>query len=426
MPPNNQVDMQDMKPFQGLRGVCAMAIFLGHQTELLVKSPWKNQDGILGLEFLQAVSLFFLLSGIPLARLYATKISTPQGCREFWIKRVARLAPIYYLTLALNWILLLLWGQDVDIAATVSSVAGCALLLQGWWVLRFISVGGVLWQVAVFAYGYAIFPAISMTIRQWRNRTILIGMGVLYLASLGLWLGVFILPSELWLMKWWVWHVHCTSRLPHIVVGVPLGELVERQRNSQSTYRTTWSWITDALSVLLVLTAIQAPIVQWYYGIEVRSNVSIGLEAVGLPLHALWLAGIVLSYQNDHDCLTRRALSWKPLVFLGDLSLVLYCLHLVVLFSYTAVYSYLTEGHWKIMLGDYSLLIQTPWYHMPFQWVLVVLVSWAVSKWFEAPMRKRIAKFAISADATTSELDAEAKGLLSGSSSKEPVYGASA
>ena len=132
-----------------------MAIFLGHQTELAVASPWPDQPLLIGIEYLQAISLFFLLSGIPLARLYKTKVQNPAGRYEFWRKRLARLSPIYYFTLTLNFVLLLALAgiHQVNLKAAVESLLGCAFLLQGWFVLRFITVGGVLWQVAVFAYG---------------------------------------------------------------------------------------------------------------------------------------------------------------------------------------------------------------------------------------------------------------------------------
>ena len=133
--------MEDMLPFQGLRGVCAMAIFLGHQTDLFVTSR------PLGLEYLQAVSLFFLLSGIPLARLYSNKVETLEGRRSFWRKRWARLAPIYYLTLILN--LIVLWflrepQSQVTLKDALTSFFGCSVLMQSWFVAQFINVGGVL------------------------------------------------------------------------------------------------------------------------------------------------------------------------------------------------------------------------------------------------------------------------------------------
>lgn len=399
--------MEDMYPFHGLRGVCAMAIFLGHQTDMFIsRSPFPSQTvPIIGLEYLQAISLFFLLSGIPLTRLYGStgtnKISTRRGVYDFYYKRVARLIPIYYLTLALNTLVILLCVEQIGFRALLKSLLGCAVFLQSWFV-SFIDVGGVLWQVAVFMFGYALFPFVSNRVTNWNTRSLIIGIGTLWLVSLALFLAVFALPPEIREWERWIWHVHCVSRLPHFVAGVLLGEVVERLRASSNRNPTAWSIRTDCISVVLVGTAIQAPIVQVYYGTDTRTAISIAFEAILVPLYALWLAGMVLAY-NDEDpsggsdssnnrpcCWTRRVLSWKPLVVLGDASLTIYCLHLVVLFCYTMVLAYLTTGNFRLAptIDNYQLRVQAAWWHAPIQWILVLAVSIAVSKWYEAPLRK--------------------------------------
>lgn len=210
--------MEDMIPFHGLRAVCAMAIFLGHQMDIFLASPQallqgsstpvsvtsqknnedENNDVMIGLEYLQAVSIFFFLSGIPLVRLYSRtgKVHTWQGCFEFYKKRWARLAPIYYLTLVLNLILIFIICQQVNIHETFISLGGCAIFLQCWFI-SFIDVGGVLWQIAVFVYGYLIFPFISSKVSMWNESRLIIGIIILWLISAGLWsLVLFLFPSS--------------------------------------------------------------------------------------------------------------------------------------------------------------------------------------------------------------------------------------
>ena len=169
-------------------------------------------------------------------------------------------------------------------------------------------------------------------------------------------------------VSWGFRHVRCDSRLPHVWAGVLLGKLLDSIQQSRRQQSTTtpavaafWATTTDVLSVVLLLTAIQAPVVQHYYGMSARTKVSIGLQAVLLPLHAAWLAGIVLAYhlpeQQQLDvsngvpiCWTRRVLSFKPLASLGDISLVLYCLHIVVLlFYYASVWNKITSGDWHVV-----------------------------------------------------------------------------
>lgn len=44
---------------------------------------------------------------------------------------------------------------------------------------------------------------------------------------------------------------------------------------------------------------------------------------------------------------------------------------------------------WNIAptIFDYTLSVQNFWWHAPIQWILVIGISFAVSKWFEAPLR---------------------------------------
>jgi len=428
--------MRSLYPFHGLRGVCSLAIFLGHQTDIFI------DNGNIGLEYLQAVSLFFLLSGIPLARLYSTtkKVNTWAGSWSFWSKRAARLGPMYYLALLLNLFCCIATAERVVLKPALESFFGCAFLLQSWFP-AFINVGGVLWQIAVFAFGYAIFPFVSRAAHPLGLQALLCGMLSLYIFSAGYFLYRCIAAivenpdgsnggMMSVMMGAWVWHVHCIARLPQFVAGVCLGEVLERLRISRS-YLSSYQYITvsafepqnegnasaaenwgmcaDSLSVFLLGTALISPLARALFGTNARDLLSIAYEAFLLPLHALWLASIVIAYhprpgQGEsrgrsssrggarRRCYTREALSFKPLVFLGDISLAIYCLHIPVLFVYTMVVAYMSTGDWRLTksIDDVDLRVRASWFHMPLQWALVLLVSLAANRLFEQPLRKWI------------------------------------
>uniref|UniRef100_A0A0G4HYI3 Acyltransferase 3 domain-containing protein n=1 Tax=Chromera velia CCMP2878 TaxID=1169474 RepID=A0A0G4HYI3_9ALVE len=389
----------DLTAFIGLRGVCAFAIMLGHQTDMFIQSPVKGQPVLIGLEYLQAVSLFFLLSGIPLTRLYSTtgKVETWAGSRKFWWKRFARLAPMYYITLALNVGICFLIMVNIDFTSLMESTVGCAFMLQAWFP-SLINVGGVLWQIAVFMYGYLLFPFVSLRFQRWGVGALMCCLCLLYLLSLGLLAcSMVFFPSDQWAGTMFVWHVHCLARILQVVCGMIVGEVIERWRVAPNCHHKRWAWTTDFLSFILLLTALQAPLVQLYFEPDVRSEVSIVLEALLLPVHLLWLAGFVLSFvPRESETIVRTeswtctVLSWGPLVALGDISLVIYCLHLVVFFLYNSFVAFLTTGDPRLVPGfdAWVLRVLVPWYHMPLQWVLVVGFSLGVSRGVEAPLRR--------------------------------------
>lgn len=133
---------------------------------------------------------------------------------------------------------------------------------------------------------------------------------------------------------------------------------VERKRCSDSSACCTqWDRVTDGVSAVLLLTAIQAPILQQRFGASLRSEASIGLKALLLPLRAIWLAGMALAYHPEatDKCLTQRVLSLKPLIALGHVLLVLHYAHLAALFCCAPAWPVIATGGWHVMLSDYSL-----------------------------------------------------------------------
>ena len=236
---NCENNMKDLQPLQGLRAVCAMAIVLGHQNEFFL-TP------MIGVEYLQAVNIFFLLSGLGLTigRLYTHRRNNPNNdtttvtngdgtgttntpsvgssqdedfsletwtdSKRFWRKRAARILPIYYLSLICMYLLQCLTTQPrlhspstgalnndetchntpitvFDVAPGNDSDNGnnddpwlvwksfgpsllaCAMLLQGW-LINLVAVSGHLWQIAHFAWGYALFPfVVAVRAQTWKS-----------------------------------------------------------------------------------------------------------------------------------------------------------------------------------------------------------------------------------------------------------------
>eukprot|EP00756_Hemistasia_phaeocysticola_P013210 Hpha_TRINITY_DN15257_c0_g1::TRINITY_DN15257_c0_g1_i3::g.65124::m.65124 len=427
--------MVDMEPFNGLRGLCALMIFVGHQTDIFLTSPFKGQAVVVGLEYLQAVTLFFILSGIPLARLYSStgKVRTWAGTWVFWRKRAARLFPIYYLTLVLSLAVLVMTVSVLDWRVVLVTLAGCSVFLEAW-LLSMVYLAGPLWQVAVFVYGYVLFPFVAPRVSRWSLGGLVCGILALWAVSTAVWIMVMTrYPDGMERgMGLYSWHCLAVTRLPHILAGVLLGEAVERKRADATRDCAWWGVLTDVLSLLLLVTAVQAPVVEWFKPAKdgdfpVRGEVSIGLEALLVPLHCLWLAGMVLSHPSDlppatepRVCWTRGALSARPLLAVGEVSLCLYCIHCVVLQFYGGAYAYFTTGspYLTSSFTDFAFRVKVPWYHAPVQWVLVVGLSFAVSKWFEAPARRMLAGGGAKVVA-----DAEASALLSAESGAG-VYGA--
>ena len=148
-----------LRPLTGLCGVCSLWIVAGHFfTDFAPKSPdaWPTFP----LAYFQPVTIFFLLSGVSMAAFYpAARVATQVLRRNFWAKRVARIAPMYWFALALALAPFLHYNREDDLNL-VSGLVLTPLFLQS-----FTLIGnawcGPLWQVSCFMLCYLAYPRLS-------------------------------------------------------------------------------------------------------------------------------------------------------------------------------------------------------------------------------------------------------------------------
>jgi peptidoglycan/LPS O-acetylase OafA/YrhL len=131
----------------GLRGVAAVAVMVYHYT-------LSNQLYWLGGAWV-AVDLFFILSGFVIAHSYGGKILAGMGLRQFFLIRLVRLGPLYWLGLLLGFVsaLLLLLQPDAPPFSTGQAVTALGLGLA--WLPYF---NGIQWPMGAGATGGPNFP----------------------------------------------------------------------------------------------------------------------------------------------------------------------------------------------------------------------------------------------------------------------------
>ncbi|HEY8254564.1 MAG TPA: acyltransferase family protein, partial [Rhizomicrobium sp.] len=74
----------------GLRGVAAIAVLVGHASILFLQSTWVPRK-------LLAVQFFFMLSGFVITHAYEGKLRAGMTWREFMLRRIIRLYPLIVL-----------------------------------------------------------------------------------------------------------------------------------------------------------------------------------------------------------------------------------------------------------------------------------------------------------------------------------------
>jgi len=259
---------------------------------------------------------FFLLSGYILAYNYAERGPT-LAKRQFWLARFARLYPVYLLALLVSWHMLLAEFHFRSRTEFLQGVILTPLLLQGFCPLLATFWNTPAWTLSSEVMLYAAFPWIVRL--RWPKSPLRLALLTLFFWMLGFIVpGLYILlnPDHLaaaatrFSFGYWLWALKYTpvSYIPTFLAGISLGYL---QLRAQISDRARL-WM--ALSATIVLAAV----FHWWIQFLPFVMLHTGMMT---PLFAILVLG--LSGSNWYA----SALSWRPLVVLGDASFCIYLLH---------------------------------------------------------------------------------------------------
>jgi peptidoglycan/LPS O-acetylase OafA/YrhL len=145
-----------LESIESLRGVAALMVMLYHLAEL-VKIPLPDSLGFISTRFGLGVPLFYTLSGFVLSYGYADKLEGSAQIRRFYIRRLFRIAPLFYAMLAL-WLLAswVVWNRTfsaLDLFFNMSFLFG---LVPG----QHESIVWAGWSIGIEMLFYLIFPVI--------------------------------------------------------------------------------------------------------------------------------------------------------------------------------------------------------------------------------------------------------------------------
>jgi peptidoglycan/LPS O-acetylase OafA/YrhL len=268
------------------------------------------------------VSYFFLSSGFVLT--YAQSRAAELGTfdvRRFWLKRAARILPVYYLGLLVA-LPLLIAGRDVTTGKTLATV----LLIQAWSPATALYWNYPAWALSALAFFYVVFPALLLSTRALSQRSIAvlaalawgatIAPGLLYAITSPDHLAV-VAPSShaLWID---VLRYNPLVRLPEFVLGVLAARLYLKV-GGLSRRRTV-----IFCAGLLALGA----------GLAVAQLLPYAVINNGFLDPVLILLLVALASGGWLS----RVLSHPRLVFLGQSSYCLYMVHAPIIFLAHAVW----------------------------------------------------------------------------------------
>jgi ABC-type multidrug transport system ATPase subunit len=147
----------------GLRGVAAVAVLLFHLHHL-AGLPLPPALGMVGTHFGLGVQLFFVLSGFSLCHSTFHTVGQVNWIRDYLLKRLFRIAPLFYFLLAVWVVFFWLRGVKIDLATLILNLSFTFNFVPG----KHESIVAAGWTIGVEMIFYAVLPVLLATIRGLR------------------------------------------------------------------------------------------------------------------------------------------------------------------------------------------------------------------------------------------------------------------
>lgn len=323
----------------GLRGLLALLVTLGHIIVFWVGDPAKGTWPYVGLEFLSPVTMFFVLSGHSLVATYAGTLPpagataasifpTPAALRGYARKRVARIAPLYYVGLLLALPAALHYGWENDPLVPPGApplelllgLPAAAAGVQSATVLVGNRINSPAWQVSALALCYAAFPRVAGALRPLRPAALVRVLAACQAASVALGaVQLLALPTQTLLVA----HMFAGFRAVHFLAGCAAGLLSARSPLARPAL------VADACAAVLLanaaLCAARAEAARPAFAPYFAYGV--GAEYALVGVHAALVMALCDPAGGARRSWAAWALSARPLRWLGRLSYSLSCTH---------------------------------------------------------------------------------------------------
>jgi peptidoglycan/LPS O-acetylase OafA/YrhL len=309
----------------GIRGVAIGLVLVWHFVVFHVETIPGSLPayGIFALSFTWAgVDVFFVLSGFLIGRILFASRTAPHYFTSFYVRRVCRIAPLYYLTVAAFFIVTKLDSPLRDALAMepwspwflVDTLPFWvyATFLQNWVMADVGSLGanwmGMSWSLAVEVQFYLMVPFLVRFVQP---------------ATLTRILWFLVLTAPLLRMAFY-WFHHFGGLAAHVLLPARWDDLffgmigaAALQKPETVRRAIPWLRVTVIMSALLILGLLAAK----------QSLGTPGLILVGYTAIAVLSISILLLAMVSEGGRTQKLLRRPSLVWLGTISYAVYLIH---------------------------------------------------------------------------------------------------
>jgi peptidoglycan/LPS O-acetylase OafA/YrhL len=314
----------------GLRAIAALAVLFSHITGELTSFGLnsfvfgKHPDGTPKATLLAGfgVTIFFALSGflITYLLLQEYKATNSINIRNFYIRRVLRIWPLYYLYLGLSLVTLILFNIDFEgsfILYYVFLASNVPFILA-----QSTPFLGHYWSLGVEEQFYSFWPWIVKKSKSIVRTTVIICISLIFLKCVLRYMDIVLHHGDITLPYTFI-HV---TRFHCMLIGA-LGAIFYSGRN-QFFLRMTNNYLMQALSWLVIFLAL----INKFHIASFLDNEMIAVISVVL---------IIGQVEKDHRIIN---LENSALNFIGKISYGIYVIHPLVIFYLSRIIRFSSEA----------------------------------------------------------------------------------
>lgn len=288
----------------GLRALAALWVVGSHLFQRLAPQPdsWVDDVRLVMMKGPFGVSIFFVLSGMllssPFWRAYLTERPLPR-IGHYTRRRVARILPGFYTSLAVSSVLALVFVPDAPYRL-VRVLAGLTFTSGFHWATLFpVPMNGPLWSIGFEVVSYVLMPLAMWGLFRLRRRGPWVALGywavtVAVVVGVNQWIVTTLVPSadgrgwqygDIGGAKEWMPSYNPVGFFLHFCVGIAAAALIAWWQVNRGGRR---HWAFDALAACAVLGA------AWLVWVNREPAEPLYLTNVqGQPYLFPWFAGVV-------------------------------------------------------------------------------------------------------------------------------------